>query len=62
MLNKSWKTAVTTVCDEIREALAPGARKVNAKLYKLLMYCEDDFFKMLSIVIGILPVCCSCCQ
>ena len=41
VLNKSWKDAV---CGQIRDIMAPGAMKVNAELYKLLVYREGDFF------------------
>ena len=45
VLNQSWIDKVTSVCDNIREVLAPGASKVNAELYKLLIYREGDFFR-----------------
>ena len=45
VLNQSWMDKVTSVCDNIREVLAPGASKVNAELYKLLIYREGDFFR-----------------
>jgi len=32
------------VCEEIRRTMAPGARRVHAQLYKLLIYQEGDFF------------------
>ena len=35
---------MTAVCEQIRKALAPAAKKVNAELYKLLIYREGDFF------------------
>ncbi len=44
VLNESWKDKVTAVCDQIRQVLAPGAKKVNAELYKLLIYSKGDFF------------------
>lgn len=44
MLNKSWEDKVTATCNQIRDVLAPGAKKVTAKLYKLLMYRKGDFF------------------
>lgn len=44
ILNKSWDDVVTTACNQIRNVLAPGAKKVNAELYKLLMYKKGDFF------------------
>lgn len=32
------------VCDQIKLVLAPGAKMVNADLYKLLVYGRGDFF------------------
>lgn len=34
------------VCEEIRAKLAPGATRVHADLYKLLLYNKGDFFNM----------------
>lgn len=45
VLNESWKEKIDAICGQIRDALAPGAAKVNAKLYKLLIYREGDFFQ-----------------
>ena len=44
VLNKSWKEKIDAVCGQIRDIMAPGATKVNAELYKLLVYREGDFF------------------
>ena len=44
VLSESWNDKVTSVCEEIRQKLAPGASKVTAHLYKLLLYSEGDFF------------------
>lgn len=44
VLNESWKEKIATVCGQIGQVLAPGAKKVNAELYKLLIYREEDFF------------------
>ena len=44
VLNQTWSDMVTSVCDQIRQVLAPGATKVTANLYKLLLYREGDFF------------------
>ncbi len=44
VLNESWNDKVTTVCDKVQQVLAPGAKKVSAELYKLLIYREGDFF------------------
>ena len=34
------------ICEEVRVKLAPGATRVHADLYKLLLYKEGDFFNM----------------
>ena len=44
VLNNSWHKKVEAVCSQVGQALAPGARKVNAELYKLLIYSKEDFF------------------
>ena len=44
VLNDAWKDKVTAVCDRVKQVLAPGAKKVNADLYKLLIYSKGDFF------------------
>ena len=46
VLNDSWKDEVTAVCDRVQQVLAPGAEKVNAELYKLLIYSKGDFFRI----------------
>ena len=43
-VNESWEDTVTSVCSQVRQVLAPGATKVTADLYKLLLYREKDFF------------------
>ena len=45
VLNDAWKDKVTAVCDRVCQELAPGATKVNAELYKLLIYGKGDFFR-----------------
>ena len=44
VLNGSWAEKIDAVCGQIKEVLAPGASKVNAELYKLLVYQKGDFF------------------
>lgn len=66
ILNESWKDKVSEVCAQIGQALAPGAKKVNAELYKLLIYCKGDFFyqhqdaqhsdRMFATLLFLLPV------
>ena len=45
VLNDAWKEEVTAVCDRVQRVLAPGATRVNADLYKLLIYSKGDFFR-----------------
>ena len=44
VLNDSWHKKVEAVCNQVGQALAPGARRVSAELHKLLIYSKGDFF------------------
>ena len=46
LLDASWNKEVDIVCEQIRRVLAPGAKKVTAELYKLLIYRKGDFFRL----------------
>ena len=45
MWNDAWKEEATAVCDHVQRVLAPGATRVNADLYKLLIHSKGDFFR-----------------
>ena len=43
-VDSNFQESVQGICEVIKKELAPGASKVHAELYKLLIYREGDFF------------------
>lgn len=66
VLDDTWRDTVTSVCGQVKKVLAPGATRVNADLYKLLIYRKGDFFnchqdaqhsaRMFATLLFLLPV------